>query len=120
MAWTQPPGPREDMCLEGLMATDGSGNYVSDWLDSGGVLTVRLAARFLNVAGNSLHVDEAVYDGNGAGAGSTPRVVRSQSVTLTNSSFDAFATLDLTCRWFRVSASGDPSDYVALTVRKVG
>src|SRR5438552_10241091 len=119
MTWTQPPGPREDMCLEGLMSTDSSGNYVSDWLDTGGVLTVRLAARFLNVAGSSVHVDEAIYDGNVSGAGSTPRIVRSQPITLTNPSFDAYAQLTLTCRWFRVGASGDPSDFIAITIRKV-
>lgn len=107
------------MCFEGLAATDGSGNFTTDWLDSGGVFRIRVAAQFLNVAGNSLSVQEAIYDGPGSGSGSVPRIVRSQSVSLTNSSFNAYAELDIAARWFRVTLSGDVSDYVALTIRKV-
>lgn len=120
MTWIQPPGPRGDMCFEGLIHTDVStGNFSTDYLDSGGVFSIRLAARFLNVAGSGLAVSEYIYDGAGTGSGNTPRLVRSQPVTLTDSNFNAYAELKITARWFTVSGGGDADDYVALTVRRI-
>lgn len=118
MTWTQPPAPRADLVFEDLVALDGSGGFTAPWIDSGGVYRLRVAVFFLNNVAGTVGVQESAYDGTSGAAGSTPRLVREQPVTV--SSFTGYAELDITCRWFNVIIrGGDPADFASITVRKV-
>jgi hypothetical protein len=118
MAWTLEPIKRKDLALEGLKLLDGSGAWVSDWLDSSDVYTVRIAVFFLNSGTGTVQVEEAEFDDNASAGSSTPRVIRSQALTVTSSK--GYAELYLTARFYRVNVSGGSSNnHVALTVRAV-
>lgn len=114
MAWSFNPTHRRDINFELYEVMDGSGDYTTDWLESAEIFTIRVACSF-NGGTPTVRVDEGQYD---SGAG-TPRLIRSQSVSV--ASGRGFAELDLTGRYFRLVVSGGLADNAfAATVRTVG
>jgi len=118
ITFTQPP-PRNDLVLEDLFPTNGSGSYTSPWLDSGGVLCVRIAIDAINgVSVPNAAVVEAQWD-DALGVASAPRIIRSQSLPA-GSGTTVYGEIDLTCRYYQLSVSNAPAnDFVAITVRRV-
>ena len=105
--------PRYDLVEETLQLLDGSGDFTSDWHDSSGVHTLRVAVKFLSGSSPTFTIEEAQWD-----TSNDPRVIRSQSVPI--SSLLGAADLNITARWFRVKIdAGGSNDYCAYTMRKV-
>lgn len=114
------PGPavpsnpkRDDFLVEGLFMADGSGVVTTDWFPTDGSFSVRMAGKFLSPSSPTVTIEEAQRD-----TSSSPRVIRSHSVSVTGSNF--FQEIDLTGRVIRFKASGvGAAGYVAVTIRTV-
>lgn len=113
MAFLNPPR-RTDLTVELFELLDGSGAYTGDWLDTSGVQSVRVSASF-NGGTPTVSVEEAQFDTGNSG---DPRVIRTQNVPV--SSLRAWAGLDLSARYYRLTVSGGSADNpFAATIRVV-
>lgn len=113
MTFLDPPR-RNDLTVELFELLDGSGDYTGDWLDTSGVQSVRVSASF-NGGAPTVSIEEAQFDTSHSG---DPRVIRTQSVPV--ASLHAWAQLDLSARYYRLTVSGGSADNpFAATIRVV-
>lgn len=118
MSFDEFPPQRGDLLVEGLKLLDGSGAWDSGFVDTEEVFSIRVVVFFLNGGSGAVQVQEAQWDGDVAGASSSPRVIRTQSITISSSK--GFAQLDLSARYFKLVVSGGTADdHVNVTVRRV-
>ena len=113
-------GPaRTDLLFEDRVTMDGSGDYTGDWIDTGGVLTVRVAFQFANVAQGTFLLQE----GMNTSYGSSESIIWATQPTAASNKggiWGGEADVNLVGRYIRFTLSGgDPSDYCFVTIRKV-
>jgi hypothetical protein len=115
MSWALNPTRRNDLCLELYEVLDGSGNYTGEWLETSGISAVRVAASFTG-GSPTTRIEEGQFDTSASGG--EPRAIRSQVAPFAGNK--AYAQVDLTCRYFRLTVTGGSADEsFAATVRVV-
>jgi hypothetical protein len=83
---------RQDLLAEIDITLDGSGNYVGDWLDSSGVLTVRIV---IQTMGSTNPADVSLEQSS------------DQTNEVSTDGFsEAFGEFEITARYFRLLVTG--------------
>jgi hypothetical protein len=105
------PTPRTDILFEDYVTLSGT-SYSSDWFETSGVTTVRIAAYFQSGGSADIWVQDAMNESN------NPQVIRTQSLPTTNGYVDG--DVEITARYFNFElGSGTSGDGVFITVRSV-
>jgi hypothetical protein len=114
MAWSLSPSRRQDIVLEFDELTNTSGAYISSWVETAYIDTVRVSVRFPSSSGG-VQIEEGIY----ASTASEPKGVRYTPIT--KSGQYAYDEIKLSTRYFRIIISGANSEEpVSASVRAVG